>query len=32
MSGPELTINLASNSSVFKGSEGGRVTGVFTPQ
>lgn len=32
MSGPELTINLASNSSVFKGSEKGRVTGVFTPQ
>lgn len=32
MSGPELTINLASNTSVFKGSEGGRVTGVFTPQ
>ena len=31
MSGPELTINLASNTSVFKGSEGGRVTGVFTP-
>jgi len=32
MSGPELTINLASNTSVFKGSEGGRVTGVFTPR
>jgi lipopolysaccharide export system protein LptA len=32
MSGPELTINLSSNTSVFKGSEGGRVTGVFTPQ
>jgi lipopolysaccharide export system protein LptA len=32
MTGPELTINLASNTSVFKGSEGGRVTGVFTPQ
>jgi lipopolysaccharide export system protein LptA len=32
MSGPELTINLASNTSVFKGNEGGRVTGVFTPQ
>jgi lipopolysaccharide export system protein LptA len=32
MNGPELTINLASNSSVFKGSEEGRVTGVFTPQ
>ena len=30
--GPELTINLATNSSVFKGSEGGRVTGVFNPQ
>ena len=32
MSGPELTINLSSNTSTFKGSEGGRVTGVFTPQ
>jgi len=32
MTGPELTINLASNKSVFQGSEGGRVTGVFTPQ
>ena len=32
MTGPELTINLATNNSVFKGSEGGRVTGVFTPQ
>ena len=32
MNGPELIINLASNTSVFKGSEGGRVTGVFTPQ
>ena len=30
--GPELTIDLSTNSSVFKGSEGGRVTGVFTPQ
>ncbi len=32
MSGPELTINLSSNTSTFRGSEGGRVTGVFTPQ
>lgn len=32
VTGPELLINLASNSSVFKGSEEGRVTGVFTPQ
>lgn len=32
MSGPELTINLSSNTSIFQGSEGGRVTGVFTPQ
>jgi lipopolysaccharide export system protein LptA len=32
LSGPELTINLKTNSSVFKGNEGGRVTGVFTPQ
>ena len=32
LNGPELTINLATNSSVFKGNAGGRVTGVFTPQ
>jgi len=32
MSGPELTIDLARNTSVFKGNQGGRVTGVFTPQ
>lgn len=32
MSGPELTINLSSNTSIFQGSEGGRVTGVFTPE
>lgn len=32
LNGPELTINLATNRSVFKGNEGGRVTGVFTPQ
>lgn len=32
VSGPELTINIANNTSVFRGSEGGRVTGVFTPQ
>lgn len=34
VSGPELTINLATNRTTFKGSEGsgGRVTGVFTPQ
>lgn len=32
VSGPELIINLSSNTSTFKGSEGGRVTGVFTPQ
>lgn len=30
--GPQLTINLANDTSVFKGNEGGRVTGVFTPQ
>lgn len=32
--GPELTINLATNRSTFRGSEsqGGRVTGVFTPR
>ena len=32
LTGPQLTINLNSNTSVFQGSEGGRVTGVFTPQ
>lgn len=32
LQGPELTINLATNKSVFKGGKGGRVTGVFTPQ
>lgn len=32
LNGPELTINLATNSSVFKGNNEGRVTGVFTPQ
>jgi lipopolysaccharide export system protein LptA len=32
VSGPELTINLASQTSTFKGGQGGRVTGVFTPQ
>lgn len=32
LNGPELTINLKTNNSVFKGNKGGRVTGVFTPQ
>ncbi len=32
MNGPELTIDLANNSSTFKGGKGGRVTGIFTPQ
>jgi lipopolysaccharide export system protein LptA len=32
MSGPQLTINLATDVSVFQGGKGGRVTGVFTPQ
>lgn len=33
VSGPELTINLASQTSTFQGGKsGGRVTGVFTPQ
>ena len=30
--GPELTIDLEKNTSMFKGSDGGRVTGVFTPK
>lgn len=32
VSGPALTIDLATNKSVFQGTEGSRVTGVFTPQ
>ncbi|MGV3491920.1 MAG: lipopolysaccharide transport periplasmic protein LptA [Devosia sp.] len=32
VSGPELVLNLANNTTTFSGSEGGRVTGVFTPQ
>ena len=30
--GPELIINLVDNTTQFKGNDGGRVTGVFTPQ
>lgn len=30
--GPDLTIDLAKNTSVFSGGSSGRVTGVFTPQ
>jgi lipopolysaccharide export system protein LptA len=32
VSGPDLTINLNKNTTVFQGGKGGRVTGVFTPQ
>jgi lipopolysaccharide export system protein LptA len=32
MSGPELVLDLANNTSTFRGSDSGRVTGVFTPQ
>jgi lipopolysaccharide export system protein LptA len=32
VSGPELTINLATQTSTFQGGKGGRVTGTFTPQ
>lgn len=32
VSGPDLTIDIARNTSVFSGGSGGRVTGVFTPQ
>ena len=32
VSGPDLTIDLARNTSVFSGGSGGRITGVFTPQ
>lgn len=30
--GPELVVDLAADTSVFTGSDGARVTGVFTPQ
>lgn len=30
--GPELVVDLAANTSVFTGTQGSRVTGVFTPQ
>ena len=32
MGGAELTVNLATNDTVFKAGEGQRVTGVFTPK
>jgi len=32
LNGPELTINLANQTTVFSSEGGGRVTGVFTPQ
>lgn len=32
VSGPDLTIDIARNTSVFTGGSGGRITGVFTPQ
>lgn len=32
LNGPELTVNLDDNSTVFKGGKGGRVTGVFSTQ
>lgn len=32
LSGPELEINLADNTTVFTGGKGGRVTGVFKTQ
>lgn len=32
LKGPELVIDLGKHTSVFSGSGGGRVTGVFTPQ
>jgi lipopolysaccharide export system protein LptA len=30
--GPDLVVDLAKSTSVFRGGGGGRVTGVFTPQ
>jgi lipopolysaccharide export system protein LptA len=32
LAGPELTVNLADNSTVFNSGKGGRVTGVFSTQ
>lgn len=32
LTGPELTVNLNDNSTVFQGGSGGRVTGVFSTQ
>jgi lipopolysaccharide export system protein LptA len=32
LNGPELTVNLATQTSTFTGSKGGRVTGVFSSQ
>lgn len=32
VTGPELTVDLKTNTTVFKGGGNGRVTGVFTPQ
>jgi lipopolysaccharide export system protein LptA len=32
MGGAELTVNLATNETTFRGKPGERVTGVFTPQ
>jgi lipopolysaccharide export system protein LptA len=32
LSGPELVVNLAEQTTTFSSSGGGRVTGVFTPQ
>ncbi len=32
LNGPELTINLVDNTTVFSGGQGGRVTGVFKTQ
>lgn len=32
LTGPKMTVNLSDNSTVFEGSKGGRVTGVFSTQ
>lgn len=32
LNGPELVLNLADNTTTFKGGKGGRVTGEFTPE
>jgi len=32
LTGPQLTVDLKTNTTTFKGGGDGRVTGIFTPQ